>query len=183
MAAMKRRPAHAQCRRPVRGGFLRPHRPSPSNWFANGGWEFNPNHYQQYRPNPLDPPGGTLPDTAAITNAQLMANPFFKPFTKLKIENGGAVPDSANGIDLTVSQGSVHAANYAVKAWLLAHDVPAISQPAASNPINGIDGKDMNDEYKTGNWGNWKHSDLKEQPLDGVWKLFKDMVTRGDLKK
>jgi hypothetical protein len=126
MAAMKRRPAHAQCRRPVRGGFLRPHRPSPSNWFANGGWEFNPNHYQQYRPNPLDPPGGTLPDTAAITNAQLMANPFFKPFTKLKIENGGAVPDSANGIDLTGSQGSVHAANYAVKAWLLAHDVPAI---------------------------------------------------------
>jgi len=156
------------------------------NWSANGGWEFNPNHYQQYRPNPLDPPGGTLPDTAAITNAQLMANPFFKPFTKLKIDNGGAVPDSSSGIDLTGSQGSNHAANYAVKAWLLAHDVPAISQPAASNPVNGIAGDDMNGSFKTGNWGNpgnWKHSDLKEQPLDGVWKLFKDMVTRGDLKK
>jgi len=156
------------------------------NWSANGGWEFNPNHYQQYRPNPLDPPGGTLPDTAAITNAQLMANPFFKPFTKLKIENGGAVPDSEDGIVLTGPQGSAHAANYAVKAWLLAHDVPAISQPAASNPINGIAGDDMNDLFKTGNWGNpgnWKHSDLKDQPLDGVWKLFKDMVTRGDLKK
>ena len=55
------------------------------NWSANGGWEFNPNHYQQYRPNPLDPPGGTLPNTAAITDAELKANPFFKPFTKLKI--------------------------------------------------------------------------------------------------
>jgi hypothetical protein len=153
------------------------------NWSANGGWEFNPNHYQQYRPNPLDPPGGTLPSTASITNAQLMANPFFKPFTKLKIQNGGAVPDSANGIDLTGSQGSAHAANYAVKAWLLSHDVPAISQPAASKAINGIGGNDMNREFKTGNWGDWKHSDLKEQPLDGVWELFKDMVTRGDLKK
>ena len=156
------------------------------NWSANGGWEFNPNHYQQYRPNPLNPPVGTLPDTAAITNAQLMTNPFFKPFTKLTIQNGGAVPDSANGVDLASSQGSAHAANYAVKAWLLAHDVPAISNPAASQSVTGIGGNDMNGEFKTGNWGNpgnWKHSDLKEQPLDGVWKLFKDMVTRGDLKK
>lgn len=117
-----------------------------------------------------------------------MANPFFKPFTKLKIENGGAVPDSANGIDLTGSQGSAHAANYALKAWLLAHDVPAISQPAASQTIDqsvmGPDGNsNMNGLFKTGNWGDWKHSDLKEQPLDGVWKLFQDMVTRGNLKR
>jgi hypothetical protein len=153
------------------------------NWSANGGWSINPNHYQQYRPSLLNPFGINLPDTSVITNAQLMGNPFFKPFTKLTIQNGGAVPDSANGVDLASSQGSAHASNYAVKAWLLAHDVPAISQPAASNPINEIDGKDMNGVYKTGNWGDWKHSDLKEQPLNGVWKLFKEMVTRGDLKK
>jgi len=96
------------------------------------------------------------------------------------------VPDSTNGIDLANSQGSAYAADYSVKAWLLAHDVPAISQPAASNPVNEEPGNDMNKELKTGNWGdpgNWKHSDLKKQALDGVFKLFKDKVTRGDLKK
>jgi hypothetical protein len=140
------------------------------NWYANGGWEFNPNHYLQYRPNPLDPPGHTLPDTTAITNAQLMVNPFFKPFTKLKIENGGAVPDSTNGIDLAGPQGSAHAANYAVKSWLLAHDIPAISNPAASQAVDGFtsDPDDSNTDmnkpsFKAGNWGDWKHSDMANE--------------------
>ena len=128
-----------------------------------------------------------MPETYRPTPGHATQNDPPIPVKNLKIQNGGAVPDSANGIDLASAQGSGHAANYAVKAWLLAHDVPAISNPAASQPIDpsmiGQDGNtDMNGSFKTGNWGNWKHSDLKEQPLDGVYNLFKDMVTRGNLK-
>ena len=29
-----------------------------NNWTFNGGWAFNPNHYLNYRPDPLEPGGG-----------------------------------------------------------------------------------------------------------------------------
>jgi len=37
------------------------------------------------------------------------------------------------------------------------------------------------DEMKSGSWGNWQHSDLKEQKMDHVWKLYEDMVSKGKL--
>jgi hypothetical protein len=160
------------------------------DWASNGGWAFNPDHYTGYRPDPLNPPGGPSPDTSVITDAQLRADPFFEPFTLLKVLNGGAVPDTTNGIDLSSPQGGGHAADYSIRAWLLAHDVPAISNPAGSGQAFAIDGtsspseEDMNAEsFKGADWGNWKHSDLKKQPMDRVGLLFDKMVTLGEFKK
>ena len=149
------------------------------NWSSNGGWAFNPNHYQAYRPGPL-------PDTSAITDAQLRTNPFFKPFTKLSLVNGGAVPDSTNGIDIAGPNGAAHAAEYSIRAWLLSHDVPAISNPAGRNlvfstPNSPAQDTDLN-TLKAGNWGAWKHSDMKKAPMIIVGKLYEKLVERGNLK-
>ena len=159
------------------------------NWTSHGGWAFNPNHYLNYRPDPLNPPAGNLPDTAAITNAQLRANPFFKPFTRLKDvnqANGGAVVDATNGIDLSGANGSTHATEYSIRAWLLSHDVPALSNPAGKNAVFSTQqapNQDTNiDGLKSSNWGAWKHSDLKNAPMDVVGKLYDRMVERGNLK-
>lgn len=153
------------------------------NWSSGGGWAFNPDHYAAYRPNPLDPPGGTLPDTASITDPLLRANPFFKPFTKLKIEGGGAVPDAGSGTDLSGADGAAHAANYSIRAWLLSHDVPALTNPTGTNAVFSSDSsKDTNMDLLKVEWGAWKHSDLKNAPMDAVGKLFDKIITRGCLK-
>lgn len=82
--------------------------------------------------------------------------------------------------------GSALAANYDNRSYLLGHDLPALSNPAGSNPI-GFGGNlvqtntDMPTKLKSGNWGNWKHSDLKNEPMDHVWKLFSDMISKGNL--
>jgi len=141
---------------------------STGNWNANGGWEFNSN-----------PP-------AITANESLKQNPFFKPFTKLMVNaGGGPEADHSNGVDLAGPNGSDHAAQYVIRAWLLAHDVPAISQPAGSHQVEGIVGTDMNDEtkIKTGDWDNWKHSDFKNQEMNHVWKMYAKMITEGDLQK
>jgi hypothetical protein len=157
-----------------------------NNWTSNGGWAFNPNQYLNYRPDPLEPGGGTPDDTANITEAQLRANPFFKPFTKLKLVNGGAVPDSSNGIDLAGAGGAAHASDYSIRAWLLSHDVPAISNPTGKNSVfstQAAPNQDTDiDSLKVGNWGAWKHSDMKNAPMDVVGKLYEKMVERGNLK-
>jgi len=156
-----------------------------NNWTSNGGWGFNPNHYLNYRPDPLNPPG-KLPDTSAITDPQLRANPFFKPFTKLKLQGGGAVPDAANGIDLVGANGSTHATEYSILAWLLCHDVPAITNPTGTNPVIGwtadIDDSNTDIDSIKFQWGACKHSDLKNAPIDAVGKLYEKMVERGNLK-
>ena len=155
------------------------------NWLAGGGWDFNVNHYSAYRRNPLDPPGTPLPDTSAITTAQLQANPFFKPFTRLKVTNGGANP-AADGIDITSAAGAAHASQYAVRAWMLAHEVPALTLPCASNSLGTIiDGKDMETTFKSGNWSGakWIHSAMKDQDSTHVWKLYRNMCDKGDFRK
>ena len=155
------------------------------NWSAGGGWAFNLNHYTEYRPNPLDPPGAPLPDTAAITSDQLRANPFFKPFTKLKVVNGGANP-AADGTDITGATGSAHASQYVIRAWMLAHEIPSLSKPTASGPLTGVsEGGDMETNYKSGNWGNdkWTHSAMRERDPQQVWKLYNKMCEQGNLRK
>jgi pimeloyl-ACP methyl ester carboxylesterase len=157
------------------------------NWTSCGGWGFNPDTYLNYRSNPLDLPTDQLPDTKNITENELRSIPFFKPFTRLAIVKGGAVPDSSNGIDLSSSKGSEHPSQYAIRAWLLCHDIPAISNPTGKNEVQGwsqnIDesNTDMN-KLKSINWGAWKHSDLKNADMDVVGGVFAQMVTRGNLK-
>jgi hypothetical protein len=156
------------------------------NWTSQGGWAFNPNYYLKYRLDPLDSASGKLPDTGAISNNQLRKNPFFKPFTKLSLVNGGAVPDSSAGIDLSSATGANHASKYAIRAWLLCHDIPAVSNPTGKNSVFSTQqapkqDTDMNG-LKSGNWGAWKHSDLKNAPMDVVGTVFEKMVERGKLK-
>lgn len=134
---------------------------------ANGGWAFN-NFW-----------GGNPP----AQNDPLKANPYFKPFTEFFDQNGQN-PQSIHG-----ANGSTLANDYAIRSFLLGHDLPALSNPAGSNETNGFSLKpedtntDMPADLKNGNWGDWKHSDLKNEPMGHVWKLFSDMVSRGKLNK
>ena len=150
------------------------------NWLAGGGWDFNWQHYTAYKPTLF-----ASPDTSPITPAELRANPFFKPFTRLKVVNGGANP-AADGTDITSAAGSAHASNYAVRAWILAHEMPALTLPCASNSLgNIIDGKDMETTFKSGNWSGakWIHSAMKDQDSTRVWKLYRNMCDKGDFRK
>ena len=76
----------------------------------------------------------------------------------------------------------LHANN---RAYLLGHDVPALSNPARSHEVISFSADpddtntDMPDKLKTDNWGNWEHSDLKNEPMGHACKLFSDMVSRG----
>jgi hypothetical protein len=101
--------------------------------------------------------------------------------------NGGAVPDSSAGIDLSSAAGANHASEYSIRAWLLCHDIPAVSNPTGKNSVEGWskDIDDSNTDMETLNpsgAGAWKHSDLKNAHMNIVGKLFEKMVERGNLK-
>jgi hypothetical protein len=126
---------------------------------SNGGWGYNAFW------------GGNPP----VDNDVLRANPYFKPFTDFGINGQFQSIHGGNGSDL--------AKQYWVRAFLLAHDIPAISNPAGSDFVQGYAGGDMNSKWKSGSWGDWKHSDIKNQSFDRVWRVYADMVKRGSLNK
>lgn len=138
---------------------------------SNGGWAFN----------------GFWNGTPPATNPPLIANPFFKPFSEFFDENGQN-PQTVHG-----GTGSNLASQFALRAFMLAHDVPAVSNPAGSDFIDFNQNQDFDDDdaknadmmnMRSGGWGgDWKHSDLKNQKVDRVFKLYEDMVTKGNLKK
>lgn len=128
---------------------------------SNGGWAYN----SAWNGNP--PADSTL----------LKATPYFKPFTDFYDANGQN-PQSIHG-----ANGSNLAGQYPRRAFLLGHDIPAISNPAGSDLVDGYSGSNMNTQLRSGNWGDWKHSDIKNQDLGHVWKVYSDMVSRGSLNK
>ena len=144
-------------------------------WTSTGGWEFNSDAYLSYLPNPLDPPGTSATnDPNTLTNAQLKTVPFFNPFRTF------------DGQSVHGENGSAIAGDYNNRSFLLGHDIPALSNPAGSNEVDEVafgenTNTDMMSKLKSGNWGNWQHSDLKEQKMDHVWKLYEDMVSKGKL--
>ena len=137
---------------------------------ANGGWAFN----------------GFWNGTPPATNPPLIANPYFKPFSEFFDENGQN-PRTVHG-----ATGSNLASQFALRAFMLAHDVPAVSNPAGSD-FSDFNNNNVNDDAakntdmmgkRSGGWGgDWKHSDLKDQEIDRVFELYDDMVTKGNLKK
>jgi hypothetical protein len=137
---------------------------------ANGGWAFN----------------GFWNGTPPATNPPLIANPYFKPFSEFFDENGQN-PRTVHG-----ATGSNLASQFALRAFMLAHDVPAVSNPVGSDFID-FNNNNVNDDAakntdmmgkRSGGWGgDWKHSDLKNQEVDRVFELYGDMVTKGNLKK
>jgi len=144
-------------------------------WTSTGGWKFNSDAYLSYLPNPLDPPGTSATnDPNTLTNAQLKTVPFFNPFRTF------------DGQSVHGENGSAIAGDYNNRSFLLGHDIPALSNPAGSNEVDEVafgenTNTDMMSKLKSGNWGNWQHSDLKEQKMDHVWKLYEDMVSKGKL--
>lgn len=128
---------------------------------SDGGWAYNP----VWNGNP--PPDSAL----------LKASPYFKPFSQFTDANGQNLK-SVHGSD-----GGNLADQYAIRAFLLAHDVPAISNPAGSDLIDLYPGSDMNTELRSGTWGDWKHSDIKNQDIGRVWKLYSSMANLGKLSK
>ena len=150
---------------------------SGGDWVSTGGWAFNPDAYLSYRPNPLDPPGTPARDDPnTLTNDQLRKIPFFKPFKTF------------DGQSVHGENGSAVAGDYANRSFLLGHDIPALSNPAGSNEVllggdMELQNTNMVAKLKTGFWGVWKHSDLKEQKMDHVWKLYENMVSKGKLMK
>jgi hypothetical protein len=156
-------------------------------WDSHGGWGFNSNRFPS---NPLYPPPGFPPVPNPVDDdAQLRADPFFDPFTILKMENGGANPNP-NGTPVTdpTAGAAAHAAEYSVRAWMLAYEIPALSNPTASGPLKiGEDDEyggstDMNKDLRDGVWGAWEHGGYLNE-MDHVWKLYNDWTTKGKLKK
>ncbi len=95
----------------------------------------------------------------------------------------GQNPQSIHG-----ANGSNLADDYLIRSFLLGHNLPALTNPAGSNPIYegnmaAASNTDMQTKLRTGNWGNWHHSDLKNQPMGFVWKVYADMVNPGKLNK
>jgi hypothetical protein len=131
---------------------------------ANGGWGQN----------------SKWVNGAPAQNEPLIAEPYFKPFTEFFDSNN--IAHSIHGAD-----GSFLANEYLVRSYLLAHDIPALSNPAGSNTIDEeVFGQKTNTEMmglKSGRWGSWKHSDLKKQQMGRVWKLYADMINKGKLNK
>ena len=132
---------------------------------ANGGWGQN----------------SKWVNDAPAQNEPLKAEPYFKPFTEFFDSNN--IAHSIHGAD-----GSLLANEYLVRNYLLGHDIPALSNPAGSEKVYlggdiQLQNTDMMAKLKTGNWGDWKHSDLKKQQMGRVWKLYADMITKGKLNK
>ena len=137
---------------------------------ANGGWAFN----------------GFWNGNPPATNLPLIANPYFKPFSEFFDENGQN-PQTVHG-----ATGSNLASQFALRAFMLAHDAPAAPNPAGSDFID-FNNNSVNDDAakntdmmgkRSGGWGgDWKHSDLKNQKIDRVFGLYDDMVAKGNLKK
>jgi len=146
---------------------------------ADGGWAFN-RKYDSFIPDPLDSAWEpSVNNVNTLTNVQLINEPFFKPFTLFY--DAKKKPHSIHGSD-----GGVLANDYRIRAFLLAHDIPALSNPTGRNPVNNLgpnikeSNTDIVHKFKTGNF-RWKHSSFKEEKMAHVWKLYADIVRRGKL--
>jgi hypothetical protein len=69
------------------------------------GWDFDKKAYPNFDPK-----------KSTIGYGQLRKEPFFELFTKLRILNGGADPNTVEGIDLSSPEGAKHAGEYSICA-------------------------------------------------------------------
>ena len=141
----------------------------------SGGWALNPNHWQNGPPE--DP-------------ELLKENPFFLPFTMFPV-HPSLPPEWGNPHG---PYGSHVANNSLARAFMLAHDVPALSQPAGGTLTSftaiAPDGSEVEDEdrnidmmtQRPPSWlGAWKHGDMKSQRIERVYPLFNKIVEDADL--
>ena len=162
---------------------------------SQGGWGFNSAWRGRFIPSGPDRMlGGRYellsPDVAAqITDAQLIAHPFFRPFEQRWLH----APSTTPGSPLVEAP--------RVRYDLLARGLPALSPAAGSTPIpvTGGAGSVTNYDLETqgrpvgGSWpadghrspltnDRWLHSDFKNVALPCVYPLFLNMINRGALR-
>ena len=162
---------------------------------SQGGWGFNPAWRGRFVPSGPDRLlGGRFellsPEVASrITDAQLRAHPFFRPFELHWLH----VP--------AVTPGSPLLETPRVRYDLLARGLPALSPAAGALPIPALGGKSSVTNYDleaqgrtwSGRWpteghrspltqGRWLHSDFKNVALPFAYPLFQTMINRGALR-
>ncbi len=140
------------------------------NWTATGGWGFEGG-------NPLNQPPGPEPAVTANTKQddELRISPFC---LKFKVFGG----QSVHGTKGDVNASNVAKAN---QAWLLAHDVPALSPPAGGGAYLGFLGGniDMQSLLTTAqNKPKWIHSDMVDRVYEETRKFYDSLVSNGKLK-
>jgi hypothetical protein len=123
------------------------------------GWALNTSWYVRPDGNPNGPLQPRLPrQTGSITDSDLCAKPFFRPF------NDALLTDP--------QQGSSEAARPEIRAEVLGTGIPALSQPTGSNPLDIFGDRNIDltllqtgwpAERSTSGWSfRWLHSDLKD---------------------
>jgi hypothetical protein len=148
---------------------------------GQSGWGFNPYWDDVYG----DPSIGIVrtrmsPEHAAmLSDAQLMAHPFFRTFLE---------PDLAS---TSTSIASVKADEANVRYDLFARGIPAASNAAAANFMMSLDPNNyaMHTEGKVAINGPfptpdnmWRHSDFRDVALPYVYPMYEEMISRGALK-
>lgn len=158
---------------------------------SQGGWGFNPAWRGKFVPSGPDRLlGGRYellsPAVAArITDAQLRAHPFFRPFEQRWLHAPAVAPDSPLG-DMPK-----------IRYDLLARGLPALSPAAGATPFPPLGGRsrianfDLESRGRPtgGSWpesghaspltrGRWLHSDFKNAALPYVHPLFQTILSR-----
>ncbi len=151
---------------------------------VGGRWTFRP------------PLGGSFdslpPFTAALRAAYVRS--FVAPILATSLRPPAAPSHDFLETGLTDPvQGPGLAAQKLVKYHVLAGGIPALSYAAAANPVSGLQGFDMQSEFKTGTYwpteghedpesaGKWIHSDFKNVALSFVHKMYTKMIELGGL--
>lgn len=141
---------------------------------AEGGWGFN-GHYQNL----------IVAEANALTEAQLMAEPFFANFDNPDIHG-------PLGSDILLD-GQADIRDSALYRQLLADAIPALSHPVGRKPLENnvvggnVDYMDRTQEvFRDDEWprdkNEWRHSDLKNVAYPFVYRSFESIIEAGDLK-
>jgi hypothetical protein len=155
---------------------------------CQGGWAPNFNYFIEEHAGNVPVKRIRTPQEAnSITDAQLRAQPFFKRFREDQL--------------FDLQQGGAIAANPEIRSEVLGAGVPALSNPAGSNPVplfnqeSGVRNFDLSSEnpqstFKTGwpvereskRWRRrWLHSDLKDIAFPFNHRLHDRLVGFGQL--
>ncbi|HRK14114.1 MAG TPA: hypothetical protein PK490_07475 [Prosthecobacter sp.] len=145
----------------------------------SGGWGFSSAY--STNPNFLMVPSPS--QTAAITDAQLRAEPFFRAKTFQTVDLDPA---------LFGNQGTQYAHDN--RAMLLARAFPVRTLPIGANAVAALGSQsnfDMNQLFKSG-WpqsrrvegrDDWFHSDMREVAYTYIFKMFDKIVNLGGLNR
>jgi hypothetical protein len=115
------------------------------------------------------------------TRDEKIVNPYFKKF-------------SEGTLHQVAASGAAPAADFRIRSRLLAEEIPALSWPAGSQPVNGFAKTDLVTLWKhpeglagirlrmSDGKPEWNHSDITAISYLHTHRFFEQMVTLGNLK-